>query len=252
MRVNEFGVKTYGSTEEDARRQELVKHFRACPIPDSEILSNLGLFLTSKNLSRILFMDHLYRQIVGIHGMVMEFGTRWGQNLALFSALRGIYEPFNRHRLLVGFDTFSGFPTVTPPDGDDDIMKAGAIGVTADYVEYLARLMEYHEQENPVSHLKKFELRAGDATVEIDRFLAEHPETIVALAYFDFDLYEPTKKCLERIKDRLVKGSVVAFDELCDADAPGETTALQEVFGLNQVRLQRMSRTSRTSYFVVQ
>lgn len=252
MRVNELGVKTYGSAEEDGRREAFVRHFRACPIPESEILSNLGLFLTSKNLSRILFMDHLYRQIVGVHGMVMEFGTRWGQNLALFSALRGIYEPFNRHRLLVGFDTFHGFPTVAPQDGDDDIMKTGAIGVTAGYVEYLTRLMEHHEQENPAGHLRKFELRAGDAMVEIDRFLAEHPETIVALAYFDFDLYEPTKRCLERIKDRLVKGSVVAFDELGDADAPGETTALQEVFGLNQVRLRRVPRTSRTSYFVVE
>ena len=252
MHVNELGVKTHGSAEEDARRKALVRHFRACPIPESELLSNLGLFLTSKNLSRILFMDHLYRQIVGIHGVIMEFGTRWGQNLALFSALRGIYEPFNRHRLLVGFDTFSGFPMVTPKDGDGDIMKRGAIGVTSGYVEYLTRLMEYHEQENPVSHLRKFELRAGDAMVEIDHFLAEHPETIVALAYFDFDLYEPTKKCLRAIKDRLVKGSVVAFDELCDADAPGETTALQEVFGLNQVRLQRVPRTSRTSYFVVE
>jgi hypothetical protein len=113
-------------------------------------------------------------------------------------------------------------------------------------------VLEFHEQENPISHLKKFELRPGDATVEIERYLEDHPETIVALAYFDFDIYEPTKKCLAAIKSRLVKGSVVGFDELNDADAPGETVALQEVFGLNNVRLQRSPRTSRTSFFVVE
>ena len=25
----------------------------------------------------------------------MEFGVRWGQNLALFESFRGIYEPYN-------------------------------------------------------------------------------------------------------------------------------------------------------------
>ncbi|MCX6262328.1 MAG: crotonobetainyl-CoA--carnitine CoA-transferase, partial [Bacteroidia bacterium] len=72
-------------------RAKFVSHFKNCPIPDQEIMQNLGLFLSSKNLSRILFMDHLYQQIVDVHGIVIEFGTRWGQNIALFSALRGIY-----------------------------------------------------------------------------------------------------------------------------------------------------------------
>ncbi len=252
MQVNALGVKTYGSCEEDARREAFAKLFRACPIPDNEILMNLGLFLSSKNLSRILFMDHLYRQIVEVHGIIIEFGTRWGQNIALFSALRGIYEPFNRHRKIVAFDTFKGFPSVAPQDGRSEIIKTGGITVSEHYVKYLTQVMEFHEQENPVHHIRKFELRPGDATVEIKRYLEEHPETIVALAYFDFDIYEPTKKCLQAIRDRLVKGSVIGFDELNDEDAPGETVALQEVFGLNNVRLQRSPRTARTSYLVVE
>ena len=42
----------------------------------------------------------------------MDFGTRWGNNMALFSIFRGMYEPFNRHRKIIGFDTFSGFPSI--------------------------------------------------------------------------------------------------------------------------------------------
>jgi hypothetical protein len=216
------------------------------------MLSNLGLFLESKNLARILFMDFLFRQIVDVQGVVMEFGTRWGQNLALFAALRGIYDPFNRHRKLVGFDTFRGFPAIAPEDGRAAMMRPGQLAVAPEYEAYLARVLATHEGLNPLAHLRKFALRAGDAPVELPRYLEEAPETIVALAYFDFDLYEPTRRCLELIRPRLTRGSVVGFDELNDPDSPGETRALMEVFGLPNVRLRRFPHVSRASYFVVE
>lgn len=243
----------YASAEEMDIRADFVRHFRACPIPEADILNNLGLFLNSKNLSRILFMDHIYRQIVDVMGTVMEFGTRWGQNMSLFAALRGIYEPFNRHRRIIGFDTFTGFPALTEKDNTGcDVIRQGGLATTDRYEQYLERVMQFQERDNPLSHICKFEVRKGDATEEIERYLHEHPETIVALAFFDFDIYEPTKKCLEAIKDRLVKGSVLAFDELNDPDSPGETTALMEVFGLRNVRLKRHRHASRVSYFVVE
>jgi len=244
----------YRSAKENKIRNEFVEHFRNCPIPDVDILQNLGLFLSSKNLSRMLFMNHIYQQIIDVHGVVIEFGTRWGANLSLFAALRGIYEPFNRNRKIIGFDTFTGFPDISGEHDNNEcsIMKKGGLTCTDNYVEYLEKVMEYQEQDNPLSHIKKFEIRAGDAIVEIEKYLKEFPETIVSLAFFDFDIYEPTKKCLEAIRPHLVKGSVLGFDELNDIDSPGETIALKEVFGLNNVRLKRYRYTSRTSYFVVE
>ena len=112
--------------------------------------------------------------------------------------------------------------------------------------------MEIQEKSNPISHIKKYELVVGDAVNEIDKYLKRYPETIVALAYFDFDIYEPTMKCLRAIKPRLVKGSVLGFDELNDHDSPGETIALNEVFGMGNIRLKRIRNTSRISYFVVE
>ncbi len=252
MKKERIGIKTYDSDKERSVRKTFVESLKKCPIPDEQLLSNLGLFLNSKNLSRILFMDHLYRQSVDIQGVIVEFGARWGQNLALFSALRGIYEPFNRHRKIIGFDTFEGFPSISEKDGPSDLMEAGNLSVTENYVEYLTNILKCQELDNPLSHIKKCELRVGDATLEIDEYLKEHPETIVALAYFDFDLYEPTKKCLEAIKPHLIKGSVLGFDELNDPDSPGETVALKEVFGLNSVRIKRYRYTSRVSYFVLE
>ena len=252
MANDNLGIKTYANSEEIKARDGLLDALRSSPIPESQLLSNLGLFLESKNLARILFMDFLFRQITDVQGIIVEFGTRWGQNAALFSALRGIYDPFNRHRKIVAFDTFAGFPSISETDGESDMMNSGNLDVTKDYDQYLSNVLELHERLNPLSHIKKFEIRAGDATVEFPKYLDDEPQTIVALAYFDFDLYEPTKQCLEMLKPRLTKGSIVAFDELNDPDSPGETTALMETIGLDQVRLKRLPHASRVSYFEVE
>lgn len=246
------GIVTYASQSERSQRDGLLECLQKAPIPPEQLLSNLGLFLESKNLARILLMDHLFRQIIDVHGVIMEFGTRWGQNAALFAALRGIHDPFNRHRPIIAFDTFAGFPQVADEDGDHEMMYEGALATTQGYDAYLDRVLTIHESLNPLAHIKKFELRKGDAVVEAPAYLREHPETIIALAYFDFDLYEPTKKVLEIIRSRLVKGSVVAFDELNDPDSPGETLAVMEVLGLPNIRLKKFPQASRVSYFVVE
>lgn len=245
-------IKQYSNRNEDTARDAMLQLIKDAPVPDDQLLSNLGLFLESKNLSRLLFMDYLYRQIVDVQGVVMEFGTRWGQNSALFAALRGIYEPFNRHRRIVAFDTFTGFPSIASKDGKSDLMQVGQLTTAKGYPEFLGRVLKAHEDLNPLSHIKKHEICVGDATRELPAYLKRAPETIVALAYFDFDLYEPTRKCLEAIRPRLVKGSILGFDELNDPDSPGETRALMEVFGLNNVRLRRFPHASRVSYFVVE
>ncbi len=91
----------------------------------------------------------------------------------------------------------------------------------------------------------------GDAIETIDEFLKKNPQTIIALAYFDFDIYAPTKKCLEAIKGHLTKGSIIAFDELNDPDFPGETLALKEVFGLDRYKIIRTPLDPIASYLVI-
>jgi hypothetical protein len=197
-------------------------------------------------------MDHIYRKIIDVQGVVFDLGTRWGQNMSLFAIMRGIYEPFNRHRKVIGFDTFAGFPNISNKDGASDLMKKGNVTVSRQYDKYLDEHMILQEGDNPLAHIKKYEILKGDAVVCLEKYLSAHPETIVSLCYFDFDLYEPTKKCLEMIRPKLVKGSVLGFDELNDPDSPGETTALDEVFGLLNIRLKRYQWTSRVSYFIVE
>lgn len=250
--IDLMSIKVLDSDVEKSARSKMRNLFENCPIPADQRLSNLGLFLESKQLSRLLFMDFLYRQVIDVQGVVMEFGTHWGQNTALFTALRGIYDPFNRHRKVVGFDTFQGFPSLAPQDGTSDLMQIGRLKTTEGYPDYLRELLQTHQDLNPLAHLSKNEICVGDGSVELEKYLEREPHTIVALAFFDFDLYEPTKNCLNLIRNRLVKGSVIGFDELNDPGAPGETLALMETFGLDNVRLKRYPYASRVSYFVVE
>ena len=209
-----------------------------------------GGYVTRQNLSRILFIHELYKKIINVHGVIIEFGVRWGQNLALFQNLRGIYEPYNYNRKIIGFDTFAGFPQVHSNDGN--VVEDGDYSVTKDYDTYLEEVLQYHESESPIPHIKKFEIIKGDAVKTLENYLKENPQTIIVLAYFDFDLYIPTKKCLELIGDSLTKGSVIGFGELNCKEFPGETIALKEVLGLKKFALQRSPLNPLISYFVVE
>ena len=66
------------------------------------------------------------------------------------------------------------------------------------------------------------------------------------------DLYKPTIDTLKIALDRIPKGGVIAFDELNHADYPGETTAVIEAIGLNNLRLRRFDINSMMSYAIVE
>jgi hypothetical protein len=238
------------SDQEIDRRANFQATFESSPIPRHELLySQLALFLSRQELSRMLAMAELYRNhVLGTNGVLMEFGTCYGRTAALLTNLRGIFEPFNFTRKLVIFDTFAGLRGTNEKDGDDKLAIDGAYSTGEGYEGYLDEVLSYHESEAPISHRKKFEIVKGDASTSITKYLAEHPETIIAMAYFDFDIYGPTKACLEAIRPHLTKSSVLAFDELNCPEYPGETVALSEVFGLGKCALQRSHLTPWMSY----
>jgi len=240
------------SGDEKGTLKAFINHFKAAPLPDDEVLPNLGLFLTSKALSRILFFYEIYKKIIHSHGIIVEFGVRWGQTLSIMSALRGCFEPFNRHRKIVGFDTFEGFKGLCEMDGTECKCTDGSFSVPENYRDYLDKVLSIQEALNPMSHIRRYELVKGDATETVPEYLKRHPETIISLAIFDFDIYAPTKAALEAIRPHICKGTVLVFDELCDDIFPGETVALQEVLGLNNVRIERNPMTARVSYLVIE
>jgi hypothetical protein len=242
----------YSSASERENRDQLIQQLRSCPIPDHSILSNLGLFFTSKTFSRLIFLTEFYKQALEIQGQVFDFGTRWGQNIAIFVALRGMFEPFNRHRTIVGFDTFDGFPSLNDKDGKSQMIGLGNIPVVDGYEAYLRKHLNILESNNSLPHIKNTQLIKGDATKTISQYFIDNPHALVSHAYFDFDLYEPTKICLEAILNRSSLGAVIGFDELNDVDSPGETIALLETIGIRRVKVRKFPWVSRVSFVVLE
>jgi hypothetical protein len=242
-------ILSVASNREQDLRNQFVDTFRDCPLPPREMLYNLGLFMNRQSMSRLFFLNEIYQQILPVNGIIMEFGVRWGQTLTVCQSLRGMYEPYNFSRKIVGFDTFSGFPAVNEKDRPGGVVTKGGYDVTENYEQYLDTLMAYHEQESPLGHIQKYEIVKGDAVETLKDYLDRNPQTMVAAAFFDFDIYEPTRACLEMIKPYLNKGAVVVFDELNHPTFPGETVAMREVLG-NGYEIRRSPYAVYSSYLI--
>ncbi len=218
------------------------------PIPKEELMNNIALYLDRRLLSRFLFINELYEQIIDIHGSIFEFGVRYGQNFSLLTSLRGIHEPYNHNRKIIGFDTWEGFPEVTEKDASQ-LWEKGDFSVPNNYDDYLKKLIWHHESMAPIAQIQKFDLIKGDATKTIHSYLEAHQETIIAFAYFDFDIYKPTKMCLEAILPYLSKGAVIGFDEINVKEWPGETRALREVLG-NRFKIKHSKYRANAGYLI--
>jgi len=206
--------------------------------------------MRSSALAKIFFLQEIYCHILEIPGHVLTLGTWWGQDMVVFENLRAIYEPYNHARRVIGFDTFTGYPPPSSEDKRSEVISEENYKTTDDYHEYLEQLINYHESENVMSQVKKHRIIKGDARTTVPGFFEENPQALVALAYFDFAIYEPTKIGLQSILPRLVKGSVLAFDELNSDQYPGETKAVLEVLELKNCTVRRSKLLPDRSYAI--
>ena len=227
----------YGMTF--SHRNRLREMFEASPLPQDDLMFNLGLYVRSSLLVKFLVLHDVYARFKCVPGVLIEFGTWWGQNLVLLENLRAIHEPFNKQRTIIGFDTFTGYA----PDGaiaPEFTDTHHAYGTASGYPAYLAELLEVHEGNNAFGHIRgNCKLVQGDVQETAPRYFIDHPETLVAFAYFDMGPYEPTLAALRAIKPHLLPGSVILFDELTWAGAPGEAIAFKEVFDGANYRIEK-------------
>lgn len=110
IKTSNSAILSGASNSELTDRERFYALYEQCPIPKDQLLDNIGLFTRRQVLSRILMFNDMYKQIVNLQGIICEFGVHWGNSLALFESFRGMYEPYNYNRKIVGFDTFNGFP----------------------------------------------------------------------------------------------------------------------------------------------
>ena len=233
--VTEHTLRSSKEADDDLMLKNLLQ---GSPVFDSNQWSmHSSVFLKRQALSRLLYLDAIYREIIEVPGVIIEFGVQYGATLATLMNLRGIYEPYNHSRHIFGFDTFSGFASVDQKDGAGN--SAGDYAVSQDYPSQLRSILDLHEANAPIPHVKKSYLIVGDISATLPRWLEENQHAVVAMAIFDVDVYKPTLDAINAIKPRLLKNSILVFDDFSAPNFPGETIAVREALGLNNLELKR-------------
>ena len=120
--------------------------------------------------------------------------------------------------------------------------------------EDLRQIWNWADKKSADWHLRSWiEMANTSGITMLTKFaktLEKHFEGI--LAYFDFDIYEPTQKCLKQLMGHVTKGSVIGFDELNLAQFPGETIAFKEILGTQNYRILRDTNSSNQAYIVIE
>lgn len=226
------------------------KAFLDSKIPMLDKIEAFPRFTTKRSLARFIAKERLFREILGVNGVIVECGVFNGAGLFTWAQLSNIYEPVNYNRKIIGFDTFDGFPDVNEVDNSGVLVsKVGDLRGSS--MEELALSVEKYNSERHLSHISNVRLIKGDFCRTAESYLAENQHTIVSLLYLDFDLYEPTKKALEIFLPRMPKGAIVAFDEINCESFPGETIALNEVMGIGSHEIKRFPFEPWISYIVL-
>lgn len=128
-------------------------------------------------------------------GLFLEFGVASGTTMQRFyDVIRDHTD--RRDMTLYGFDSFLGLPEAWYTE------KVGAFACPPP-----KSLLDLEVRNNRVVFVE------GWFSDTLPTFLAEHPEPCW-LVHIDCDLYSSTKCVLTLLKDRIVPGTVIVFDEL--------------------------------------
>jgi len=180
-----------------------------------------GFILTSAiwRMGNILSHYELYKKILNVPGEIVELGVFKGSSFIQFGTFRELLENENA-RKIIGFDAFGKFPGGVL-EGDNQFIKEWNEETNGDF-------LSKKELENILDSkgINNYELIKGDILTTVDEYLQENPYVRIALLHIDCDIYEPSKKGLESLFDKVVRGGVIVFDDYGVVE--GETIAVDE------------------------
>ncbi len=237
-------------------RSNLEDYYNSSPGSAVEKLENFSKYVPRQNLARFLVRYEIFKQIIDVQGSIVECGVLFGGGLMTFAKLSAILEPYNFQRRIIGFDSFTGFPSISEQDQrglnerKSKHMKPGGFGAEDAYADIL-KAVDVFDQNRFLSHFPKVDVIRGDFQTTGPQYLADHPHLVISCLYLDFDLYEPTKLALDYFYSRIPKGGIIVFDELNEEAFPGETIAVAERLMLNTLRIRRFPFEPRISYAVI-
>ena len=236
-----FREESLQSSDDQDHMRLLVDYVESSESSLSDKFDNFAKYVQRGTISRFLARYEIYRRQLTVPGSILDIGVGRGASLFTWAQLSEILEPTNYTREIVGFDTFEGVPSIDPLDRNShntgsNLLREGGFAPEAGMFDDIQRAISVFDVSRHLGHIPKVSLVKGDVTETLPKFIEDHPHTMVSLLHIDADLYGPTKIALETVIDRIPRGGIILFDELCAKQYPGETIALAETIAVYRNR----------------
>ncbi|MCK5087311.1 MAG: hypothetical protein KAQ90_07315 [Melioribacteraceae bacterium] len=222
---------------ERLQKETLERLFETTNLSVFEMFRNFPVFTPRFNMARFLLHYELFKKIMNLPGIIVDLGVFRGSSIFTWAKLCEIFCPTDIRKIVYGFDTFEGFPSLSKEDGPLDIKQDvrpggyfGGISIEKDL--YMAQdAMNY---DRHLKNINRIEFIKGDVVKTIPEFVASKGNGLrIALLNLDLDLYEPTKIALEYFVPLMVRGGIIILDEYAVDTFGGESKAVDEYFQKN-------------------
>ena len=233
------------------KTKKIKNNFDISQFSTEDKLRNFSKYVRRQDLARFIAYKELFERQINIKGSIVECGVHQGGGLMTWAKLSTILEPYNYHRKIIGFDTFTGIPSLAKFDRNKKFKKKTMFKERYDVLNDLKKSINEYDENRNINHIPKIELIKGDAKKTIPSYIKKNEHILISLLYFDFVVYEPTKIALKYLLPRMTKGSIIAFNELNNQDWPGETVALMEKLNLNKFKIDCFPFEPNISYTIV-
>lgn len=219
---------------ERLQREVLEEIFSNTELSTFELFRNFPVFTPRYNLARFLVHYEIFKKIYELPGVIIDLGVFRGASTFSWAKLCEIFCPTDVRKVVYGFDSFEGFPSITKEDGKEDMQydrKKGGFFPSNSIEKDLNLAQKALNHDKHIRHIDRVQFIKGDVIKTIPDFVAAKGHGLkVALLNLDLDLYEPTKVALEHFVPLMVKGGVIIADEYALESFGGETKAIDEYF----------------------
>jgi hypothetical protein len=137
---------------------------------------------------------------VGVEGLWLEFGVFQGKTI-------GTIADYNPAKTVYGFDSFEGLPEFWTAEN-----PKGAFSLDGKIPPQIFRGLNVIHGEPYQDWNSNIQLIQGWFEDTLPGFIKEHPEP-VAFMHIDSDLYSSCKTILDTLKNQIVPGTVICFDD---------------------------------------
>jgi hypothetical protein len=219
---------------ERLQKEVLEKLYSTTNLSVFEMFRNFPVFTPRFNLARFLTHYEIFKKIVELPGVIIDLGVFRGASTFTWAKLCEVFCPTDVRKVVYGFDTFEGFPSLSKEDGPENIeqdVKSGGYFGGSSIERDLELAQQAMNHDRHLRHINRIEFIKDDAVKTVPDFIASKGNGLrIALLNLDVDLYEPTKVALEHFVPLMVMGGIIILDEYAVDTFGGESKAVDEYF----------------------